>query len=1135
MTCPSLAAWNIRGFNNPDKVLCCRNLVNEHRLDLICILENRINSSNLLDPWFCSTHKVFDNEQSFNNFEKASSGRIWIKWNLDKISFMPNFSSSQMISGHLMMGSHSLMILSAVYASNSFDERNKLWADLGAVNPQDSGNPIVSLYKKLKLLKREIKAINWSNSNLIAKKCALLVEKQSRYQRMVDIDPLNRDLCGDLKKITAEINYYNSLHASWIIQRSKINWLKNGEDDLKFLYSKIRNRKAFNGSSLVAATQHNHDQENSNIPSIIQLFQKLYNSAPPEINDVGIIPKGKTLSEEAFNSLVKLVTNEEIRLAINSGSSNSAPGPDGFNFDFYKKTWSITGPLVCKAIKSFFCKCYLPISAKATAIALVPKRSHAENLQDFRPISLCNVFHKIIAKILATRMKNIMPDIIEINQAAFIPNRVISDNSILAMEIINLFKKHYKLDLFCAKYDIRKAFDIVSRKFLFARMADKGFPIIFINWIKACINDIYFSICLDGSMEGFFSSSTGLRQGCPLSPFLFCIVMDALSCLLDHNSDDNGFEGFKMENFQLTHLSYADDLLVFGKAESNNCAKLMRTLSLFSKLTGLQLNLLKSSIIISPHVSNPSVISNELQIHNISTKFSYLGIPLSFSRNKITDFAPLLEKITVLLSGWKARTLSFAGRLQFIKYTIINSVAYWIRSMIIPKSIYKYIGKLCSKFLYHGDIDSKKIHLISWKNTCKPYYLGGLGIASFQALNFAYNCNTIMRCYNSISTLSKWLLARYSSPWKPTPAYATVFWKSICKTAVETREKFNFFITNNSPISILWDHWCLGNTIYEKIQNSHIDLAIDSQLASWINNGEWCIPDTVNSSIRNFILNMHIDNDGKKHIGWDKKENAKFKDFYLSYFANDIQYDWHQLVWHYKHAMRYSVYSWMALRGGLKTCDVLAVRNIQVKDNICNLCYSNMETISQMLFECDYSFNVLVKLIPSFQTHYFRPTVYLALLYIDNKDKAKKIKAGRLLILNAIIYHIWIERNNRRFKSSALCANSLIKKISKNINIKLMGWKNGIEENTRLPSEFPADICAPVITTQVMGHCCARKPTADFPAPTTPEMQKITGIITGGYYVGLLKLSETNPTNVAPETLPASDPPENPSAKALFS
>ncbi|XP_020705942.1 uncharacterized protein LOC110116623 [Dendrobium catenatum] len=376
-------AWNIRGFNNPDKVFCCRNLVKEHMLDLICILENRILSSNLQDPWFCSTHKVFENELSFNNFDLATPGRIWIKWNSDNISFNPISSSPQMITGNLMMGSQIIMLLSAVYASNSFDERNKLWAELGEVNPHgalpwavigdfntcrlqsekkggnlitmdrlypfnsfifdnnlvdlpstgyfhtwfnqrqdnpihlkldrvlvnetwinqfpnshynvlsshvsdhtplilrdvptmknpkrfmyknywshipdfwsillnifqlpDHGNPILSLYKKLKLLKREIKTRNWNSSNHIANKCASLVASQEMCQKMIDNDPLNKELCGDLNRINANINYYNSLHASWTIQRSKIKWLKHGEEDLKFLYSKIRKRKLLMG------------------------------------------------------------------------------------------------------------------------------------------------------------------------------------------------------------------------------------------------------------------------------------------------------------------------------------------------------------------------------------------------------------------------------------------------------------------------------------------------------------------------------------------------------------------------------------------------------------------------------------------------------------------------------------------------------------------------------------------------------------------------------------------------------------------------------------------------------------------------------------------------------------------------
>ncbi|XP_020678601.2 uncharacterized protein LOC110096819 [Dendrobium catenatum] len=758
---------------------------------------------------------------------------------------------------------------------------------------------------------------------------------------------------------------------------------------------------------------HHDENDNGNHFSIIQHFKKLYNSAPPVLNDTRLIPRGKVVPENAIPSLVRPVTNEEIYLA--------APN------------------------RHLDLMCYLPNCAKATVIALVPKKSHVENIHDFRPICLCNVFHKIIANILACRMKIIMPGIIEKNQFAFISDRIAIDNPILAREIINLFKKKNKMNLFCAKYDIKKAFDTVSRNFLFARMADKGFPSIFINWVKACINDIHFSICLDRSLDVFFSSSTGLRQGCPLSPFLFCIIMDALSCLLEYNSESSGFEGFNLNNFQLTHLAYADDLLVFGKADSNNCEKLKRVINLFSMLTGLHMNLHKSSLIISPSVSCPNDISNMLQIQNVSDRFNYLGIPITLGRTKVSDFAPLIEKIISLLAGWKAKMLSFAGIMQYIKYTITNTVAYWIRSMTLPKVIYKHISKSCSNFLYHGETDGRKLHLISWNNTCKPYSYGGLGIASLQALNFAFNCGIIMRCYNTNSPLVKWCLARYSSPWKPATNTATAFWKNICNTAEIAREKFIFSIGNNSPISILWDHWCLGETILDKFHNFPSNIAKNSQLANWIQQDAWNIPVFENPSIRDFILNIPIVPDNKYHISWDSNGNAKFRDFYLYYFSNEEQVDWHHMVWHKKHAWRFSVYSWMALKGGLKTCDVLASRNIHFLDKTCSLCHNSLETTSHIMFECDYSFKVLQNLIPSFQTFYFRPTIFLAFQHIDNLDKPKSIKNGILLILNAAIYFIWIERNNRKFKSIALCSNSLTKKISKAVIIKLLGWKNGIE------------------------------------------------------------------------------------------
>ncbi|KAL0908077.1 hypothetical protein M5K25_022546 [Dendrobium thyrsiflorum] len=117
----SHATWNIRGFNNPDKIFCCKNLVREYDLDMFCLLENIILLSNLDDPWFCMTHTVFNNEMSYNNFELASSGRSWIKWNATKISFSPTFTSSQMVTGIIAHGSQSLILISVIYASTTFE------------------------------------------------------------------------------------------------------------------------------------------------------------------------------------------------------------------------------------------------------------------------------------------------------------------------------------------------------------------------------------------------------------------------------------------------------------------------------------------------------------------------------------------------------------------------------------------------------------------------------------------------------------------------------------------------------------------------------------------------------------------------------------------------------------------------------------------------------------------------------------------------------------------------------------------------------------------------------------------------------------------------------------------------------
>ncbi|PKU84961.1 Putative ribonuclease H protein [Dendrobium catenatum] len=174
---------------------------------------------------------------------------------------------------------------------------------------------------------------------------------------------------------------------------------------------------------------------------------------------------------------------------------------------------------------------------------------------------------------------------------------------------------------------------------------------------------------------------------------------------------------------------YADNLLLFGKADPHNSTIIRNMLDTFSAASRLDVNFEKSAIILPPNCQHADNFCTILNIPH-SSCITYLGIPLSPYNPKIADFSKLMEVVNHKLAGWKAKALSFAGRLQFLRFTIWNSIVYWIRGSIIPKIIIKQIEKICAKFLYFGDTSACKLHLISWKNTCKPKAFGGLGIPS---------------------------------------------------------------------------------------------------------------------------------------------------------------------------------------------------------------------------------------------------------------------------------------------------------------------------------------------------------------------------------------------------------------------
>jgi len=207
---------------------------------------------------------------------------------------------------------------------------------------------------------------------------------------------------------------------------------------------------------------------------------------------------------------------------------NKAPGPDGFTIHFYRICWDIIKTDLIRMIKGFLQKAKLGGSTNLTFLALIPKESNPASFDRFRPISLCNASYKIIAKLLANRIKPLLNKLISDSQGGFINGRHILDNVIQvqeAMHSINLRNEKGML----IKLDVANAFGRVKLSFLSQVLLSFRFDQEFVKLIQSCTISPWIAPLVNGRPADFFQATRGLRKGCPLSPFLYILMADTLS------------------------------------------------------------------------------------------------------------------------------------------------------------------------------------------------------------------------------------------------------------------------------------------------------------------------------------------------------------------------------------------------------------------------------------------------------------------------------------------------------------------------------------------------------------------------------------------------------------------------------
>lgn len=260
-------------------------------------------------------------------------------------------------------------------------------------------------------------------------------------------------------------------------------------------------------------------------------------------------------SSEECDQLEAEVSEEEIRKVLFAMPNNKSPGPDEYPCEFFKTTW----PVLCRdftiAVQSVFRFGFLPKGINSTILALIPKKLDSMEMKDYRPIACCNVIYTVVSKILANRLKKILPRIITESQSAFVQGRLLMENVLLASELVKGYHKENISPWCVMKIDISKAFDSVQWEFVLESLRTWGFPEKFIHWIKLCITSPSFSVQVNGDLAGYFQSSRGLRQGCSLSLYRFVMCMNVLSLKIDRAVADKKFAlhpGCK--SLAITHL-----------------------------------------------------------------------------------------------------------------------------------------------------------------------------------------------------------------------------------------------------------------------------------------------------------------------------------------------------------------------------------------------------------------------------------------------------------------------------------------------------------------------------------------------------------------------------------------------------
>ncbi|KAG7583882.1 Reverse transcriptase zinc-binding domain [Arabidopsis suecica] len=504
----------------------------------------------------------------------------------------------------------------------------------------------------------------------------------------------------------------------------------------------------------------------------------------------------------------------------------------------------------------------------------------------------------------------------------------------------------------------------------------------------------------------------------------------------------------KCKRLGLTHLSFADDLMVLSDGKIRSVEGIMEVFEDFSRHSGLKISLEKSTLYmagIPPMVKQEIADKFPFEVGQLPVR--YLGLPLVTKRLSVADYTPLLEQLKKRIASWTSRFISYAGRLNLITSVLGSICNFWMAAFRLPRQCIREIDKLCSAFLWSGtDMSSKKAK-VSWSNVCKPKTEGGLGLRSLTEANDVCGLKLVWRIISKSTSLwVKWIntyLLRRKSFWtlKQSTSMGSWIWKKILKYREVAKSFTKVDVGNGNSVSFWFDNWSnLGRLADIVGERGFVDLGISKEatVAEALTRRRRrphrvSLLNDIEENLRSIWQQQRKEEDTMLWKGKNDgfQEHFSTKETWEQIRATSPMVSWHKEVWFTHATPKYAFCTWLVVQDRLSTGDRMVKWNGSASGD-CVFCNSP-ETRDHLFFSCNFTSVVWAALVSGLwktrQTSTW-PQI-LSSISSQSQDRVK----GFLLryVLQATIYTIWRERNNRRHGEAHNSPATLIGWIDKQV------------------------------------------------------------------------------------------------------